>query len=125
MELALSLGDPSKPFSFLDKTPKLSSKDLGFCMGLGNGFGSQEKGDAFEGESRGASKDGDDKRVSSDLPLQLDLLPFSPVPRTQPSSQLRLPWLTDNREYFICPFLQASCFLSCSSFLFLKLKKEI
>ncbi|XWS66463.1 hypothetical protein CRYUN_Cryun05aG0201600 [Craigia yunnanensis] len=97
MELALSLGDPSKPFSFLDKTPKLSSKDLGFCMGLGNVFRSQEKRDAFEGESRGeASKDGDDKRVSSDPPLQLDLLPFSPVPRTQPSSQLRLPWLTDN-----------------------------
>ncbi|XVF07389.1 hypothetical protein REPUB_Repub06bG0134700 [Reevesia pubescens] len=97
MELALSLGDPSKPFSFLDKTPKLSSKDLGFCMGLGNGFRSQEKGYAFEGESRGeASKDGDDKRVFSDPPLQLDLLPFSPVPRTQPSSQLRFPWLTDN-----------------------------
>ncbi|XWS59268.1 hypothetical protein CRYUN_Cryun08bG0106800 [Craigia yunnanensis] len=96
MELALSLGYPSKPFSFLDKTPKLSSKDLGFCMGLGNGFRSQEKGDAFEGESRReASRDGDDKRVSSDPPLQLDLLPFSPVPRTQPSSHLRFPWLTD------------------------------
>ncbi|XVF55994.1 hypothetical protein PTKIN_Ptkin06aG0080500 [Pterospermum kingtungense] len=97
MELALSLGDSSKPFSFLDKTSKLSSKDLGFCMGLGNGFGSQEKGDAFEGESRGeATRDGDDKRVSSDPPLQLDLLPFSSVPRTQPS-QLRFPWLTDNQ----------------------------
>ncbi|XVE96128.1 hypothetical protein REPUB_Repub02eG0194700 [Reevesia pubescens] len=93
MELALSLGDPSKPFSFLDKTPKLSSKDIGFPMGLGNGFRSQEKKDAFEGE---ASKDGDDKRVSSDPPLQLDLLPFSPVPRSQPSSQLRFPWLSDN-----------------------------
>ncbi|XWS56180.1 hypothetical protein CRYUN_Cryun09bG0064200 [Craigia yunnanensis] len=97
MELALSLGDSSKPFSF-DKTPKLSSKDLGFCMGLGNGFRSQEKLDAFETECRGeASKDGDDKRVSSDPPLQLNLLPFSPVPRTQPSSQLRFPWLTDNQ----------------------------
>ncbi|KAK6289616.1 hypothetical protein POUND7_001157 [Theobroma cacao] len=98
MELALSLGDPSKPFSFLDKAPKLSSKDLGFCMGLGNGFRSQEKGDAFEGESRGeATRDGHDKRVSSDPPLQLDLLPFSPVPRSQPPSQLRFPWLTDNQ----------------------------
>ncbi|XVF75930.1 hypothetical protein PTKIN_Ptkin13bG0226500 [Pterospermum kingtungense] len=98
MELALSLGDTSKSFSFLDKTPKLSSKDVGFCMGLGNGFRSQEKGEAFEGESRGeACKEGDDKRVSSDPPsLQLDLLPFSPVPRTQPPSQLRFPWLTDN-----------------------------
>ncbi|XP_022743531.1 homeobox-leucine zipper protein HOX11-like [Durio zibethinus] len=98
MELALSLGDPSKPFSFLDKTPKLSNKDLGFCMGLGNGFISQEKGDAFEGESRGeAAKDADDKRVSSDPPLQLDLLPFSPVPRAQPSSQLSFLCLTDNQ----------------------------
>ncbi|XP_022746848.1 homeobox-leucine zipper protein HAT14-like [Durio zibethinus] len=94
MELALSLGDPSKPFTFLDKTPKLSSKNLGFCMGLG----SQEKRDGFEAENRGeASRDGDDKRVSSDPPLQLDLLPFSPVHRTQPSSQLRFPWLTDNQ----------------------------
>ncbi|XVE61275.1 hypothetical protein DITRI_Ditri06bG0026600 [Diplodiscus trichospermus] len=98
MELALSLGDPSKSFSFLDKTPKLSSKDLGFCMGLGNGFRSQEKGVAFESESKGeAGSDGDDKRVSSDPPLQLDLLPFSPVPRAQPASQLRFPWLTDNQ----------------------------
>ncbi|OMO62974.1 hypothetical protein CCACVL1_22553 [Corchorus capsularis] len=107
MELALSLGDPSKPFSFLDKTPKLTSKDLGFCMGLGNGFRSQEKGkDGFEVESKAGGgdqqqqqgfKDGDDqKRVSSDPPLQLDLLPFSPVPRTQPP-QLRFPWLTDNQ----------------------------
>ncbi|XWS43254.1 hypothetical protein CRYUN_Cryun16bG0087100 [Craigia yunnanensis] len=98
MEFALSLGDPPKPFSFLNKTPKLSSKDLGFCIGLGNEFRSKQKGDAFEGESRGeASRDGDDKRVSSDSPLQLDLLPFSPVPRTQPSSELRIPWLTDNQ----------------------------
>ncbi|GMI84795.1 homeobox from Arabidopsis thaliana [Hibiscus trionum] len=52
MELALRLGEQpsnSKPFPFLEKTPKLSrSKDLGFCMG-----------------------DGDGKRVPSDPPLQL------------------------------------------------------
>ncbi|KAG8501230.1 hypothetical protein CXB51_003368 [Gossypium anomalum] len=58
--VSLELGDPSKPFSFLDKTAKLSSKDLGFCMGLGNGFKSQENGDdAFEGKN---STDGDEKR---------------------------------------------------------------
>ncbi|GMI78812.1 homeobox from Arabidopsis thaliana [Hibiscus trionum] len=57
MELALSLGNPSK----------LSSKDLGFCMGLSS---SQDKGDAV---------DGDEKRVSSDPPLHLHLPPFSPV----------------------------------------------
>ncbi|KAK8649327.1 hypothetical protein V6N13_130057 [Hibiscus sabdariffa] len=78
MELALSLGDSSKPFPFLEKTPKLclSSNDLGFC--------------------KEADRDGDHKRVSSDPPLQLHLLPFSPLPRTPPSPQLRLPWLNDN-----------------------------
>ncbi|KAE8726947.1 Homeobox-leucine zipper protein HAT14 [Hibiscus syriacus] len=69
MELALSLGDPPKPFSFIGETQKLSSNDLGFCMGL------LRQGDAVYG--------GDEKRVSSDPPLQLDLLPFSPVPRPQ------------------------------------------
>lgn len=78
MELALSLGDTSKPFS-----SKLSSKDLGFCMGL--------SGSSFNGKS--------EEKSASDHhppPIQLDLLPFSPVPRAhhhQPSSQLRLPWL--------------------------------
>ncbi|KAE8697792.1 Homeobox-leucine zipper protein HAT14 [Hibiscus syriacus] len=76
MELALSLGDSSKPFPFLEKTPKLSTSDLGYC--------------------KEAHRDGDDdKRVSSDPPLQLHLLPSSPLPRTPPS-QLRLPWLNDN-----------------------------
>lgn len=98
MELALSLGDPSKSFSFLDKTPKLTSKDLGFCMGLRL----QEKVDAFEGEA--ATGDGDYKWVSSDPPHQLDLLPFSPVPRVQPSSELRFTWLTDNGQYFLTYF---------------------
>ncbi|ESR43136.1 hypothetical protein CICLE_v10013382mg, partial [Citrus x clementina] len=78
MELALSLGDTSKPFS-----SKLSSKDLGFCMGL--------NGSSFNGKSE--EKSASDHHPS---PIQLDLLPFSPVPRAhhhQPSSQLRLPWL--------------------------------
>ncbi|KAK5841861.1 hypothetical protein PVK06_004185 [Gossypium arboreum] len=79
MELGLSLGGSSKPFSFLEKTPKLSSNDhLGFCMGLGR---SQEKRDSLEAERRGNG--GDSKRVSSDPHLQL---------------HLRLPWLFDNRR---------------------------
>ncbi|KAK8628798.1 hypothetical protein V6N13_009381 [Hibiscus sabdariffa] len=82
MELALSLGDPSNSFSFLDKTPNLSSKDLGFCMGLGNAARTR--------------RDGGNKWVSSDPPLQLDLLPLSPVPRLHLSSPLRFPWLADN-----------------------------
>lgn len=74
MELALSLGDPSKPFSLLGNTPKLSrSKDLGFCMGLGDGFKSQHKIDAFEAQGKGG--DSDEKRVPSDPPFHLHLLP--------------------------------------------------
>ncbi|PPD84644.1 hypothetical protein GOBAR_DD18420 [Gossypium barbadense] len=77
MELGLSLDGSSKPFSFLEKTPKLSSNDhLGFCLGLGR---SQEKRDSLEAERRGNG--GDLKRVSSDPHLQL---------------HIRLPWLFDN-----------------------------
>lgn len=93
MELALSLGDTSKPFKFLDKTTKLSSKDLGFCMGLGTGFSAARSQEKVDSTHKG---EGDERRVSSDPPLQLDLLPFSPVPRRQPASQIRFPWLSDN-----------------------------
>ncbi|KAA8518285.1 hypothetical protein F0562_015832 [Nyssa sinensis] len=80
MELALSLGDTPKPFTFLDKIQKRFDKDLRFCMALGP-----------------VIRDENDRRRSSilDPPVQLDLLPFSPVPRNQPSSQLRFPWLTE------------------------------
>lgn len=84
MELALSLGSASKQFSsFLDKSgAKISPKDLGFCMAL------KIKGDHED----------DDHQQDHDLPVQLDLLPFSPVPRTihHHPSQLCLPWLTEN-----------------------------
>ncbi|GKV34531.1 hypothetical protein SLEP1_g42900 [Rubroshorea leprosula] len=92
MELALSLGDSSKPFSFLDKTPKLSGKDLGFCMAVGGGRSSRSP---EKEEEPTPGRDGGERRGSSDPPVQLDLLPFSPVPRRQ-TSQLRFPWLTDN-----------------------------
>ncbi|KAL6986984.1 Homeobox-leucine zipper protein [Sarracenia purpurea var. burkii] len=98
MELALSLGEKPKPLPFLDKTQNLTTtgKHLGlFCMGLGapliiNG-GSKEEGRREE------------KTGSSDPPVQLDLLPFSPVQRNQqpppsqsPSQLTRFPWLTAN-----------------------------
>ena len=96
MELALSLGDTSKPFKFLDKTPKLSSKDLGFCMGLGSGFTASTRSHDKLGSHENNHQE-DERRVSSDPPLQLVLLPFSPVPRRhQPPSKTRFPWLTDN-----------------------------
>ncbi|KAJ1432847.1 Leucine zipper, homeobox-associated [Sesbania bispinosa] len=81
MELALSLGDTPKPFSFLDKPTK---DPPGFCIARG--------GTTFTAEE----KNGDDEtRGSSDPPVQLDLLPFTPVLRSNPSSHLKIPWLTD------------------------------
>ncbi|RDX61557.1 Homeobox-leucine zipper protein HAT14, partial [Mucuna pruriens] len=72
MELALSLGDTSKPFT-------LPTKDTpGFC-----GRGSDDK-----------RSDAAERKGSSDPPVQLDLLPFTPVLRSQPPSNLRIPWLT-------------------------------
>ncbi|KAJ1396050.1 homeobox-leucine zipper protein HOX11 [Sesbania bispinosa] len=80
MELALSLGDASKPFSLLDKnnpTKLPPNKDpLGFCI---------------------ARNSSEERRGSSDPPIQLDLLPSTPVLRSQPSSHLRIPWLNDAR----------------------------
>ncbi|XP_057488923.1 homeobox-leucine zipper protein HOX11-like [Actinidia eriantha] len=83
MELGLSLGDTPKPLTFIDKTQKMVGKDLGFRMGFNGRLISQESEE--------------EKSSSSDPPVQLDLLPFSPVQRTQPPSQLvRFPWLTQN-----------------------------
>lgn len=93
MELALSLGDASTPFTFIDKTPKTANKkDLGFCMALGNGF-----------SERSRSEEKKDSRISNsaDPPVQLDLLPFGPVPRTQStaSSKFQFPWLAHNSNF--------------------------
>ncbi|KAL3632406.1 Homeobox-leucine zipper protein [Castilleja foliolosa] len=83
MELALSLGDTPKPFSFLEKSQNISGKDLGFCMAAG------ENNVRYK-EPAGLSDS------SSDPPVQLDLLPFSPVHKTQPSSnKFHFTWLND------------------------------
>lgn len=98
MELALSLGDTPKPFQFLDKPQKMVSKDLGFCMGLGKSS-TAEDGDHHQ--SRGCRESDGERRGSSDLPVQLDLLPFSPVIRSQTSSsqQLSFSWLTQHCNF--------------------------
>ncbi|KAI3446411.1 hypothetical protein Pfo_003076 [Paulownia fortunei] len=94
MELALSLGDTPKPFSFLDKSQKILGTDLGFCMAVGKV--------CADGENNGRSKETglsehQRRTSSSDPPVQLDLLPFSPVHRSQPSSnKFTFPWLTEN-----------------------------
>ncbi|KAI4348791.1 hypothetical protein L6164_009469 [Bauhinia variegata] len=102
MELALSLGDASKAFSFLDKPTKRPNKDPhpGFCMALGGAFSSRKPSDAKIGNHGYREDQGQDEtRASSDPPLQLELLPFTLVPRTHPSSdQLRIPWLSDARK---------------------------
>ncbi|XP_027364294.1 homeobox-leucine zipper protein HOX11-like [Abrus precatorius] len=86
MELALSLGDTSKAFTFLDKATNLGSKDPpGFCIAP-----SFTAGKASEDK-----RSDDERRGSSDPPVQLNLLPFTPVLRSQPSSShLPIPWLT-------------------------------
>ncbi|KAE9593902.1 hypothetical protein Lal_00036264 [Lupinus albus] len=88
MELALSLGDTQKPFSMVHKLSSTlpNSKDpTSLCITLG--------GASFSGKSQ------DKKRGSSDPPLQLDLLPSTPVLRPQqPSSHLQIPWLTDAHD---------------------------
>ncbi|WJX84043.1 Homeobox-leucine zipper protein [Trifolium repens] len=70
MELALSLGDTPKPFSFFENPNKSFSIVL-----------------------EQAQKSLDEKRGSSDPPIQLNLLPSTPVPRSLPSHQI--PWLND------------------------------
>ncbi|CAL5352036.1 unnamed protein product [Camellia sinensis] len=73
MELGLSLGDAHyAPNSFSLLGPLDRSKDKG------------------EEQRRGSSSSSDSQ------PVQLDLLPFTPVPRNQPTSQFRFPWLTEN-----------------------------
>ncbi|XP_071909170.1 homeobox-leucine zipper protein HAT14 isoform X1 [Coffea arabica] len=93
MELALSLGDTPKPFTFLDKAQKVVNRDLGFCMGLGKGAADR----GGDHQSRNSRESDGERRGSSDPPVQLDLLPFSPVPRSQTSSsQLSFSWLTQH-----------------------------
>ncbi|XP_058212213.1 homeobox-leucine zipper protein HOX11 [Rhododendron vialii] len=91
MELALSLGDTPKSFSFLDKSAINRVKnDVGFCMGLGGPLAKDIGSDQIR-----SFGDQENTRGSSDKPVvQLDLLPLCPVPRNQPVPlELRLPWL--------------------------------
>ncbi|XP_050230535.1 homeobox-leucine zipper protein HOX11 isoform X2 [Mercurialis annua] len=98
MELALSLGDTSKPFKFLENNASSSKlqpkKDLGFCMALATGFSSESQ-DHDDGDDEDDISDQRRALVISDRPVQLDLLPFSPVHQPAPR-QIRFPWLSDN-----------------------------
>lgn len=113
MELGLSLGDPSRPFGFLakDREVKTTSTSrnggVGFCMGLGinnsNGKQEQEEREKASGNGEEESEEtlrrsrrngGDHQRLSVDPPLQLDLLPRSPVPRN--TTHQGVSWPSDN-----------------------------
>ncbi|GAB2295485.1 homeobox-leucine zipper protein [Dionaea muscipula] len=121
MELALSLGDTSKPFSFMDKKQSSSSsrsrsrsrETNGFSMSLaldGRRAQSNSRGERRrDGTEEEEEEEGREKRASSDPPApppppQLDLLlTFSRVPRPLPpppplhqSSLPCLPRLSEN-----------------------------
>lgn len=100
MELALSLGGSNgnptlKPFSFLENKSSAMGigDDLGFCMGLVKSNNSDGLSSRLpENMNTGAG-------IEDPSPVQLDLLPLSPVHRHQSGSQLRFPWLSDNRKF--------------------------
>ncbi|THG11774.1 hypothetical protein TEA_015152 [Camellia sinensis var. sinensis] len=113
MELGLSLGDPSRPFGFLAKDREVKTTNtsrnggVGFCMGLGinNSNGKQEQEEREKASGKGeeeseetlkrSRRNGDDhQRLSIDPPLQLDLLPRSPVPRN--TTHQGVSWPSDN-----------------------------
>ncbi|XP_058204850.1 homeobox-leucine zipper protein HOX11-like [Rhododendron vialii] len=95
MDLALSLGETPKTLKFLEKAQK-KKKSMGFCMGL------EGPEHIIKGNSRSeilVGEEEEEKSGSSDPPVQLDLLPSTPVQHNiQPLSQSHLPfpWLTPN-----------------------------
>nr|XP_043611065.1 homeobox-leucine zipper protein HOX11-like [Erigeron canadensis] len=111
MELALSLGDTPKPFStsnLLDHHTKNHNnndniiKDLGFCMGLSSANKNLQTlhQDHIHFKNMLLTEEKNEKNSSSP-PLQLDLLPFSPVLRSPPpppasTSHRSFPWLSKN-----------------------------
>jgi homeobox-leucine zipper protein len=86
MELALSLGDTPKPFSLFENPNKSFSIVL-----------------------EQAKKSLDEKRGSSDPPIQLNLLPSTPVPRSHPSPH-QIPWLNDARKHPLYSFIYITFF---------------
>ncbi|KAK4791853.1 hypothetical protein SAY86_022288 [Trapa natans] len=94
MELALTLGDASRPFtaSFLDKDAP-SRANIGVQLPVGLGLG-------LAGDCRGGDVcPGAPPLALSSAPLQLDLLSFSPAVVSNTPQQFRsLPWLTETRS---------------------------
>lgn len=113
MELGLSLGEAPKPFGFLEKprdqviNNKNNNRGSGFCMALSIGPCSstgrendQNEADEPEKEKQQQRDDTEvenDPSVSTDSPpVQLDLLPRTPVPRSH-----IFPWISsENGETY-------------------------
>ncbi|MQM09032.1 hypothetical protein Taro_041892, partial [Colocasia esculenta] len=92
MELGLSLGEAPacKPLSPAWKSGRGGGAGLrlGFCMGLGVEREDEEQATGGRAEASlaaAAERRDEERRSSADPPVQLELLPFTPVPR-QPSS---------------------------------------
>ncbi|KAF9675282.1 hypothetical protein SADUNF_Sadunf09G0015800 [Salix dunnii] len=111
MELGLSLGDAaaatSKPLGFMEKSTQLTSKlTFGSCMGLSIHTLQEDEDhkliddhNSDSTNSRTATKQAS-KTVDTgaDPPVQLDLLPNTPVPRNQNTTLTTLP--SDNGTNF-------------------------
>ncbi|KZV13941.1 hypothetical protein F511_44772 [Dorcoceras hygrometricum] len=109
MELGLRLGDASEPVMFLrenrsqeterfTKIRKSSGSNLGMDLSLNQEMEKtrEENGEKEDDHiSEGVASDG----YQGETLLQLNLLPFSPVPRQISSHVESLPWSSDNGEY--------------------------
>ncbi|XP_076881256.1 homeobox-leucine zipper protein HAT14-like [Bidens hawaiensis] len=112
MELALSLGDhPPKPFSLLDhhnnSTPQ-NILDFGFCMGTAlETTKNHLQNNINNNNHKTLVSSPDQPPPPPSPPLQLDLLPFSPVlrspPPQQPPSHRCIPWLTNMVDVKVKP----------------------
>ena len=116
MELGLSLGDAaaatSKPLGFMEKSTQLTSKlTFGSCMGLSIHTLQEEEDhkliddhNSDSTNSRTATKQAS-KTVdtSADPPVQLDLLPNTPVPRNQNTTLTTLPSDNGTQNHFFFP----------------------
>lgn len=91
MELGLSLGDAPKPFRFVEKQPPrgVSRTDLGFCVDLS--IGRPVAGETEDDEGKLNQRE-DESDGNEEAPVQLDLLPHSPVPRNLTNPYQGFPW---------------------------------
>lgn len=113
MELGLSLGDPPKPLGFIEKhrdQPPNEDKAPAFCMDLSIGplcptedNGREDEPDELTHKEHRDENNGKSGSSSSEVPpVQLDLLPHAPVPRSHGG----FPWSENHGVIFTkMPFL--------------------